>query len=369
MRVGMPFVLVFHVVLVNANSRLQAQPSSGRELLEFALAAHQTSREQIQTLTCSVSYDFQQFEPPQSQPGSGRYWYSRDAIRLTAEDEYLGQKESTDFVCKQGIYKGVTRKRSSHGEEQVGANLSASTDRHFHRLDPFTLGCLNVQLPGSIRDVPLATLIAAGKLDRADWTDLENQKCVLIQLSWEKGPHPTLPAVVELYLDPALNYLCRKTVLRFGDYARREYLATEFKEFPGGVFFPIRIEQKLSQSGKPWGKSQAVISELKINVPLPTGIFELAFPNGIYVTDLIRNETYQADASGRRLGQTRPISSGKFTPPPDVQSDIQPVVGEPTKAEPRSVTRWILPVSCAVLLVGIILHYLRGLRSRRQSVT
>jgi hypothetical protein len=341
--------LIVVSLIVGFTQRTNAQGPDGHKLLEFAIASHRNSREAIATLSCTLVYDWTKAgstTPDPFQSGVAQCWLSADALRL----KEAGEKQ-TDSVWKDGIRKSVSVK-DADGQKQVAAGLSKS-NKHTNRLDVFNRGQLVLNIPGTIRNVPLEQVVdAAAKTGTVQWISLGGAKVILLELFFEKAEGISTPWRVEFYLDPAVNYLVRKATYRTAD-ARRDYVVVTFAEFPGGVFFPTRVNEQVSRDGEPFASAVSEIKELEVNKPLPVGIFDLRFPQGVIVSDAIRREVYQVDSDGRQISKARKIGAkGPLPPPPPVEASTRAAIGTETLVEPQSWTRWILPFSLALLAIA-----------------
>src|SRR3974377_2266623 len=95
-----------------------------------------------------------------------------------------------------------------------------------------------------------------------------------------------------------------------------------------------------------------------MNEAIKPDVLRLRFPAGIMMHDGIRNENYRVDTSGKQSSKAIPAGRGFPTPPLGDQEHTVSI-GE-TKEEPKSVTRWILPISFGLLLMtGILALYRR----------
>src|SRR5205085_2583892 len=82
-----------------------------------------------------------------------------------------------------------------------------------------------------------------------------------------------------------------------------------------GLFFPERIIGGSEANGKPATTTIAELSDVRVNGPLPDGIFQLLYPHNIYLTDSIRGVIYRVDPQGNQLSEARPLG-GRVPPPP-----------------------------------------------------
>jgi len=177
------------------------------------------------------------------------------------------------------------------------------------------------------------------------------------------------PWDVEIYFDPTVNYLVKKTVYTIhgkSDYVREDEI-TDFTECSPGLFFP---RNAAGRSGAPenWTlTTKSVLSEIRVNQALPADTFRIRFPHNVIMTDAIRGTRYRIDSNGNRISEETPYANVKSIPPPGVDPSDDPPHVE-TREEPRSWTRWILPISVAILVAGLIAAHIRR-RRRAQGIT
>lgn len=153
-----------------------------------------------------------------------------------------------------------------------------------------------------------------------------------------------------------MNYLVRKTVYTQAKGAyRREDEVVQFKECSPGVFFPERLVGRSGPGGNLDFHHQTLISDIRVNQPLPEGIFRLRYPEGIPFEDHIRGVRYLANSDGSPISKEEPLRSGRFIPPAPLGDDPP----RETQEEPKSATRWILPASCGILVVGLVAAFVR----------
>jgi hypothetical protein len=109
----------------------------------------------------------------------------------------------------------------------------------------------------------------------------------------------------------------------------------------------------------------AVFSNIQINKPVPGSIFNLRFPAGILVTDLLQGKMFKTDVNGE---PTLPGTNQKgkeltlTTAPPfpiTQDGDQTPSV---TTEEPRSWTRWLFPAALVFFTLAGILWVIRRWR-------
>lgn len=334
-----------------------------RELLEFVRDAHRASRESIRTCSCRVEFTIKinRDGKESTQSCSSRFWVSPEAMRAQVSDK----GDETDYLWKDSVRQSVTHKLIS-GQKAVSADLQSYTQRHQLRSDPWVRGQLVLNVPATNEYYPFEELVQlATKVTKVMRDRLDGKETILVQLffdrSTDKPPSPSWD--VEIHFDPSVNFLVRKKVYRMrgaGGYSREEEII-QFKEWAPGLFFPERIEGRSQANGIQDTESLSQLSDIKVNDPLPDDIFRFRYPNGVFVADGIRGTEYRADAEGNRLSAETPLGRGQ--PPPQTESDPSALRTE-TLEGPRSLTRWILPASVALLLLAGIAAIVRRQRMR-----
>lgn len=352
---------VFGLLRVSA-----AQAESDQELLEFVRDAHRAARDSIQSFSCRVEFTIAitaKTRAPITQSCSSRYWCSPKAMRARISEN----NEDTDFLWDNSIQKYVTR-REIGGQPAARAGRDRFTHRHIKRCDPFVRGLLVLNLPNTIDCMPFEELVErATKFKKAKRERVNGKELIVVQLIFDtpKESKPTLPAwTVDIYFDPAVNYLIRQVIYTEQNY-RREDEILEFKEHQPGLFFPELTagrSQVLPSEAK-YSEHKTKFSDIQINQPLSKDFFNFKYPHGVFLSDSIRGCEYRVDADGNQISQATPL--GREPPPPGNAGDVKHDFGAETQTEPRTLSHWILPISFGILIAGGVAAFLR--RRRRQA--
>lgn len=304
--------------LLTACPCAQAQPESGRELLDFVREAHRATREGIRTFSCKLEFrgasEGTDSSPPKSESCSASYWFGPSATRFRVTE--FGME--ADTLWRDSVRTAVVRNADGH----TGANRSQFASRFVGRCDAWARALLAPNLPGTIDSLPFEQITAA-----------------------------------------ATNYLIRKVAyvshLKAGTY-RSENEVAHFKECSPGVFFPERLEGRYGNKDAWTFKSTTVLSDIRINPLLPENVFRLSIPHGVTLVDGIRGVSYKVDSAGRRISAEEPL--GRIPPPPVGASAEAP--RKATQFEPTPASWWVLPVSAAVLVFGITAYIVRRMRGK-----
>lgn len=366
-------VALIYCSWLGADPDMSALSGKERELFDFVRSAHVASRDLIRTCSCRVEFTNTVIgdgtRPPLKQSASGLYWYSPDAIRLEAIDKEA-EKETERFVYvwKDGIRRVIDETEQSSGT-QKSAGIQAYPNRFLHRCDGWFRALFAFQQPlttGAIQfEQVVAKAVAVKKVQR---TSLRGKEMVLARLSFE-GRLKGVETEADFYFDPTVNYLVRKHTYRtFGpsSEAVNEEEVLEYKECVPGLYFPVRTAGQSYSNGKLWTTREATISDVRLNEKLPDRIFQLPFPAGIQVGDLVRGESYYIDAAGNPISKPIKLSTAPVPPPPLPEGHI-PVPGTESLEEPGGITRWLLPVSLSMLVLAAVAAALRRWRTRKNG--
>jgi hypothetical protein len=343
----------------------RAQEASGRHLLDLVSDAHRASRDSVRTLSCRVT-SVMKFEEAARPPQlcSGECWYTPDSIRLKTS-EADGQH---DILWTHNIRKSVST-RVRDGRKEVGAQLASFAEMHLHATaDPFAVGLLSLNLPGTIKDAPFEGLVEkASRIGRIERRKAGGTNLVYVQLFFDRSVKVKQPWQVEVHLDAHVNYLVRKIVYigtLDNGIIRRESEVSDFRECAPGIFFPTKVSGRTDLDGKRWATQTAEILDIVVNRPLPQDVFEFRYPEGVILSDTIAGSTYRVDAQGNPISPAIPFAG---VPPPPAADGVAPAAGKETQDEPLPATRWILPVSVCLIIAGAMIAVVRRWKRRTQA--
>lgn len=360
MRTGIRLLLVV-LITFGVATALHAQGGRGaEEVLKFVKEAHRASRELIRTCSCRVEFKSTMTAPGSSSPKedslSALFWYSPTSVR----GQVTERGRTVNYVWADSVQQSVTRSRVE-GQRMASASRGR-TNKYLPRADAYIRGLLVLNVPGTTECVPFEQLSErANRLLDARRITRDGKEMIRVRLQFEEPRKEKSAWKVEIDFDPSVNYLVRKTVYTSAKNYVREDEVMQFKESAPGVFFPEKLTGRAGPSGKFDFEHSTTLSEIQVNRPLPEGIFRLRYPPGLYMHDTVRGTRYKIDSDGNRISPEEPRRKGKGTPPP-------PLAEEPsrprtaTEEEPRPWTRWILPVSSAILLVGLAAALVRRYR-------
>jgi len=172
-------------------------------------------------------------------------------------------------------------------------------------------------------------------------------------------------ARLELWFDPAVNYLVRKKVSHAlpppgsnaDEQKGAESTVTRFKEVTPTLFFPEEMEVNgLTPDGRSWTTVYS-FSDIQINRAVPADVFRVTLPHGIQVSDNIQNKMFQVEANGN-LRTISDLSPAQVAPLPTSGEKLFQ-----TRYETRPWHWWLLPGSLGILAlagIGWIIRWRRG---------
>jgi hypothetical protein len=261
------------------------------------------------------------------------------------------------------------QRKAENGKSLTSASRNGFANRYIGRCDAWSRGLLVLNAPETIRSIPFEQLVSqATRVRGTERKSVAGREMVVVKLFFDRGSGRDYPWDVEIYFDPAYNYLVSKTVdwVHFpnGGTTQREDEVIRFKECTPGVFFPEKLAGRTGPDGKWDFTHTTAISDIRVTQPIAADVFHFRYPAGIYITDTIRGTRYRVDAAGNRTSSETPL--GRVPPPPvgDTAERIEP--GTETREEPRPASHWILPGSLGILRCAGIVALVRIWQRRGQ---
>lgn len=171
----------------------------------------------------------------------------------------------------------------------------------------------------------------------------------------------------EYHFDPKANYLMSRLKYYFLNKSVRPPTSAEgetevirFREASPGVYFPEEVVKKEVTAGQLVGTHRIVFQNIRLNQPLSQDAFNLRFPEGTEVDDLIQGRRYRTGSDGNQKGEAQPVP---LPPPPRELAEYH--AGTETSEEPSSWTVWLTPASLGVLGIASGTWAVRRWRVRR----
>ena len=368
MRVSRQRVLLFWVA-VAVQAHVWVADIRAQDLLAEVRAGNKSALDSIRTLFCRMTVETPVSAVNRSGTSPVDYWQSGDSLRIRFEDAF----QITDAVRLKEISRTSFITLRPASEQRSVFSIRALQPEQLHgRFDPYGSGLL--KLFGT-KGAPLTLEAILGqphKVKKVTKQPIEGGECIVLEMSVKFDSQST--GNFEIWFDPKVNYLARKLI---GDFTgppdrpkvRRESQVLRFVEAAPGIHFPVEAETKFINNDKLTHHEVATFSDIRINQPLPTGIFELPIPPNSKVLDAIQDREYTVDGSGKETGISRPLAKGMPAPAgksgqaPGSAASPPVVALTATTKEPEPVTRWVLYGLLLVLAIAGGIWYVRRLRA------
>jgi hypothetical protein len=334
------YLLVALTALV-CPTTLLALGKEEKELLELVRSGHRAAVQSIRTFSCRfTTWD----ETPQGRfdmSGTHHRSLDLDAVREHTVERFGGFEQTTDNYFQKGRKLSVSKQRTPDGRIVSGQAIDRKA-----------------------KDVAwylahMAFFGGSGEL--VTFNEMLNKKYELRQVKRVKEDGRELIYVdlvfdnkrFGLSFDPQVNYLIRKTVegsAKGWEQDHGELEVVRFKEVAPAIYFPEEIRMRGYRKGQQIAAGVRTFADIRINQPLPPGTFEPHLPPGTEVSDFDQGKVFKVDAQGKFIelkGRRRPVNMPV--------SEAAVVSGTPrtaTRTEPELMTRWLLPVSVLLLLLG-----------------
>ncbi len=369
MRVSCQRVLLFLVALA-IPAHLFVADIKAEDLLAEVRAGNKAALDSIRTLSCRMTVANPVSAIPQSQMSPVEYWQSGDSFRVRFADAF----ELTDAVR----HNGVRRSSSVSQKRNIFSIRPVQPDERTGRFDPYASGLLKL-FGTKVWPLTLEKILSQPHtINSIAKQPLDGHDCVMLKMSVKFDGGST--GNFEIWFDPHVNYLARRLT---GDFSgspdmpptRRESQVLKFVEAAPGIHFPAEAETKFLAGKKVTQHEIVTFTDIRINQPLPAGIFELPIPPDATVRDAVADREYKLDANGKETGTSRPLAKGmqglpgkpglpgKGGEPTASAPSSAPVSHRATTKEPEPMTRWILYGLLAVLAIAGGVWYVRRLRS------
>ncbi len=278
-----------------------------------------------------------------------RYWRSGDKWRIKVKGLPVNVgnvKASMDLdLCSDGAeFRTTTRQTVAGGKEKVSSQIGPP--RPIPKPTHYEVwGECMLSLRSKMKPVNLAEILRRGEVTKVD-TDGSGPAAEWVFYVKRDGE------TIAYWVAPRYNFLIRRRVWSPGAQNSSESVVPRFHELEPGVYFPARVEVYVSDQGKKRTLRTVDYTEVALNKPHPPDIFTLKFPRGTALYDEIHNTSYDTDENGRPLGKVMTIPDSALIPLSPTDDSPQPLTE--TKEEPRSWTRFILPISAGILVFAAI---------------
>jgi hypothetical protein len=313
----------------------------------------------MRTFFCLTSLTF---EPkPDFGEQTGKCWRMGPKIRCQSRSG-----KTTSDVLVVGSRRTSTDRVPLHaGGSDTSGSISDARQVPIS-CEPWSYGLLTFYGRTTFR-VTLTELLAdVHRVHSVARVEVDGRALVYLDVSHDRARY-------EMWFDPDVNYLVRKMTFRLAgsgaEGQRSEFAVSSFKEPAPGIFFPERVEAISYKEGKRKSSSVAKFSGIQINRPLPQGIFDLKFPPGIFVSDIVQGTVSKSDENGQptlpaldKEGKPLRLATGAIVPSADSEDSGNRV----TQEEPRPWTRWLFPIALGFIGLAGALWLIK--KWRRPSV-
>lgn len=341
---------------------LNGSQVNGQSLIDFVRDAHRASRDKIRTCSCQIYFKMTGKNKDWEQWSRGRFWGTPDALRARISDQSGAE---IDYVWKDSV-RNVVMRRPNDNKANATANRQDYTHRHQIPCDPWTRALLVLERPDTKNNVNFEELLEKPtRIAGAERIEANGKEQIVVTLHFDGRPEKGAPWntswKMQVFFDPAVNYLVRKVIYSAEErnFSRGEDVV-QFKEMASGIFFPERTTGWCLDRGKPYSESVTEISDIRINQAIPADVFTSAYPPGAVVVDTIKGSRYTVDAAGNPISKQTALGRGA-----PQQGTTQSKGVETT--EETSNAPWILVLSLTILAAVGIAFLLHRWTSRKHA--
>lgn len=329
---------------------------------------HQASVGSINTLQLKLRV---RYDPPLPEGAEIiHYWLNADEYRLKVFSKSGSQSE---YHAKDGVIKALNYLPSIKGSVPTHSGRIIPEGGPIYG-DPMGLCLLTV--PGATKFyVSLETLLSEPhRFNGIKQVSELGRDYSVLEIKHDR-------AKLEIWLSEKHNFLVGKLVI--WDLAGSKdpigiTVVDQFTEVCPGIYFPakatnVRYDVK---NGKIINTRTVVVEETKINHPLEMKDMAFNFPANLMVMDMVQGKIWTTDSQGKLGSEAKgpdgkPLTLAKGANPPALPPGAIPnpppigAIKTATQEEPPSPTRWILPISMALILCGFSLLLLQKLRKNQ----
>ena len=346
-------------VLVASGTALALPAARGYDeaVLDAAVRGNTSTVASIQTLYAKAKV---RVTPAgQTQPSSelvAQYWREPGLVRVREESAPGFREQTIEFVAEGGRQRAVIRQPGPEPGSFGVRMLIANEWRPTIQTDVWKLALLG--LPRMDNEVQPTLQLAEAV-----------QQLKVTGVGTESGPQGRLTRVsladdvgsCEVWLDPAVNWLCRKAVRRINRAAkqsavRQELTVADFAEVQPGVYFPTRVTMQGYLEDRHSVSREADFTDVAINTRRQPP-FPVKLPVGVPmpVADEIQGTTYAVDAEGKPTGKVDVL---RYAPPPVSAARSNPNEAPPPGWFSRTST-WLFGLSLMFGVAAAALIYRR----------
>lgn len=308
-------------------------------LVKQVQISNRAAVEAIHTLSCKATRSMTRANGQAEESPTEEHHHSGGNVRVRLRH---GQ-DWTDVLVKDGVMYSMSNVRETFIPYKVLGHVARYRDTPIGMCDPMyeSLFFLRAEVQNESRRVTFDEFMnKPHALRRAERVSEGSRELIVLRLEFAPD------SWAEYYFDPSANYLMRKLKSSYvmpGSPSIKDSLTevTRYREATPGIFFPEEVVKRVALNGKPTATIRAVFRDVRVNQPLPAGIFDFRFPKDAMVDNEIQGKRYRIGADGTQVGESEPMPN---PPPPEGA-----VLRTETREEPLFWSLWILPASLALL--------------------
>ncbi len=325
------------------------------ELAGTAAVGNKASIEMIETYYSEVNYE--STAKGEKWARTGLYWWDRAKVRMT---EQTGPGRITDVRRDGGKTTVLTTETGRQRQKREAGMLVGDRSRRAVETDAWELSLFS--LPVGLYRKPsypvysLFELVDKGQVVKEEWVEEGKRRLAHLVVDVDKSGR-----TYELWVDQNRNWLVARCahVIRGPEGEVRwriEHEVKEWAEVKPSVFVPTLVTDVRRYGGKVVSESVMNIRNIKVNETLPP-IPKMPLPSsGVLVYDELDGTYYQADSSGKRIGEARRVGAS-YSPPLPSRSE-KGLVGLPAGW-------WALGAGALTIGVGAFVGWRKRIKSRQ----
>lgn len=317
--------------------------------LEAILQIHESALAKIKTLSCTMQTAAGRSELV-SDSITAHYFRKGNEVRVRLED----RKGKIDhFLIKDQVIL-------SYGEKYKDANgRDRSTAARASVNDAFGIG--NVWREMLIEFIGKKTeryglRRLAAIADKVEVNAKPGAKIAEIRFLYQNVAGDQLDLSVRL--DRRTGYVTEST-FRTSQGLKVQSKIVRFQQWGDRTeVFPIALEDEIFVKEKLTTKKTATLTDLKINEAIDPALFQIKFPRGIIMNDVIDSKRYPIDENGRPIGPATRYDTTQPTAPTDVKT-IPKREPQVSPSSEFGLAFWLGACTVLAMAATVIIHWKR----------
>jgi hypothetical protein len=246
---------------------------------------------------------------------TAKYWRERGRIRLREQNTPW---KTVDLEITGGRLQVIP---TFDGKTVLDSHISGTiiTNKHYRVADADPWEFSLFSLPVGIHTRPpeliysLSEAAQRGRVTSVEWSRVGGHRLGHLNIELNPGVRE-----YEVWVDPARNCLIAKCIHTYQGSGskliwRLEYQVEGWAEPSSTIFVPTKVLHKTFLNGKLVNDIVAIISNVRVNSPLPARPAMPSLPAGTLVFDELQGGTYKIDGAGNKVGGFAP-SGGDYSP-------------------------------------------------------